>query len=120
MTTGEYSSEYEALFGSDISLVQVPNNVSAVYLHSNKTIALAIGGIPNNEAVFSPASINSQTVVPFEHLSATLCGTTPNSTTICIYYQVNETTFAELSFHVASLTFGSTNHISIPYLNATH
>ncbi|MCJ1385406.1 hypothetical protein MMC17_008529 [Xylographa soralifera] len=102
---GSYPLYYNNSFSTDVSLTQLPNNNSAiVYLQPNNTNSLIFSTpgyyASTNEAGIDYDKAGSQTSSPFllsgQHFCATACSL--NSTVVCIYYQTNDTTIAEISY----------------------
>ncbi|MCJ1395582.1 hypothetical protein MMC18_008468 [Xylographa bjoerkii] len=111
---GSYPLYYNNSFSTDVSLIQLPNNNSAiVYLQPNNTNSLIFSTpgyyAPTNEAGIDWDKAGSQTSSPFplsgQHFCATACSS--NSTVVCIYYQTNDTSLAEISYDPVSQQWAS-------------
>lgn len=70
------------------------NHISLAYLNANNSIAKDVGSVDSGLTPVNPAPLPA--TVPYRHLGATSGG--GNSSTIYVYYQVNDTHFAEVSF----------------------
>ncbi len=77
-----------------VSLAFSQDNMALLYLNSNNTIAMDIGGVDTGLTAVDPPPLPP--TVPFRHIGATSGG--GNSSVLYIYYQANDTHFGEISF----------------------
>ena len=97
-------------FGSNVSHVRLMDNTTALlYLLANGSVSVVLGDADGNSTSSFPFSTPGP--IPFLRFDASACGL--NGTSLCIYYQENGTTLAELLYNRTQRAWASPFNISI-------